>query len=261
MSRKVYDNGQLVESWDDVTRTYRRYVNGTLVETRPYTPAEIGAIVGAGRVVVDERDVVMYDDDGSVLFRLGAQSFGDRGVSIYRDDATLAFEVAKANPLAVQAWRLKDSGGNEIVSESGFGSGLGRPRLPCQPFPVSAPTYGTYGPEVSTTSATFATLFAMQDRRQNPLWAPAFQVKCSDITTSAEVRVIDAATSSALSEFGAGAWTGARPTGSTAYAELNPALVVTSSIAIGGRYRFEIQARRTAGAGTVTVALPESIGG
>lgn len=217
--------------------------------------------VGSGNWIIDGGDVIMLDTDGSVLFRLGAQAFGDRGLSVYRDNGTLAFEVAKPNALAVQAWRLKDSVGTEIVSESGFGEGLGRPRLPCHPFPTATPAWAAYGPEVSTTSATFTTLFAMQDRRQNPLWAPAVMVKCSDTTTSAEVRVVHTTTGTALTEFGFGAWAGVRPVGTTTYLELTPALIVPSTITVGDRYRFEIQARRTAGAGTVTLAIPESIGG
>ena len=218
-------------------------------------------LANGGSLVVDGGDVVMLDVDGSVLFRLGLQALGDRGVSIFREDGTLAFEVAKPNALAVQAWRLKDSDGTTIVSESGFGEGLGRPRLPSRPFPTATPAWGMYGAEVATTSSTFTTLFAVQDRRQNPLWAPAFRVKCSDTTTAAEVQVIDAATSTPLAEFGFGAWTGVRPVGSTGYTELTPALNVPTSVGVDGRYRFEVQARRTAGAGTVTLAIPESIGG
>lgn len=40
MSRKVYDNGQLLEEWDDTTRAYRRYVDGVVAEERPYSPEE-----------------------------------------------------------------------------------------------------------------------------------------------------------------------------------------------------------------------------
>lgn len=214
-----------------------------------------------GSLVIDGGDVVMLDTDGSFLFRLGEQAFGDRGISINRADGTLAFEVAKPNPLAVQAWRLKDNAGTTIVSESGFGIGLGRPRIPSSPFPVATPSYGTYGPEVSTTAGTFTTLFAVHDRRQNPLWSPVFRVRCTDGTTAAEVRVVHAATGTQLVEFGAGTWTGVRAAGSTDYVELAPPLNIPAALAVDDRYRFEVQVRRTAGTGTVFLAIPESLGG
>jgi cytosine/adenosine deaminase-related metal-dependent hydrolase len=40
MSRKVYDDGQLVEEWDDDTTTYRRFDDGEVVEERPYSVTE-----------------------------------------------------------------------------------------------------------------------------------------------------------------------------------------------------------------------------
>lgn len=40
MSIRVYDNGVLLEEWDDPARTYRRYQAGAVVEQRPYTAGE-----------------------------------------------------------------------------------------------------------------------------------------------------------------------------------------------------------------------------
>lgn len=238
-------------------RKIRREIEGLKSERR----AAATTIQTGGELVIDGGDVIMLDTDGSVLFRLGIQALGDRGISINRADGTLAFEVAKPNPLAVQAWRLKDNNGATIVSESGFGIGLGRPRIPSTPFPVSAPSYGTYGPEVSTTSGTFTTLFAVHDRRQNPLWSPVFRVRCTDATTAAEIRAVHAATGTPLVEFGAGTWTGVRAAGPTDYVELAPPLNIPAALAVDDRYRFEVQVRRTAGTGTVFLAIPESLGG
>lgn len=43
MSRKVYDAGELVEEWDDSTRTFRRFEDGVLVEERSYADEERAA--------------------------------------------------------------------------------------------------------------------------------------------------------------------------------------------------------------------------
>ena len=38
--RELYENGTLVERWDDDTATYTRFESGVEVESRPYTTAE-----------------------------------------------------------------------------------------------------------------------------------------------------------------------------------------------------------------------------
>ena len=263
MSRKVYDNGQLVESWDDVTRTYRRYVNGSLVETRPYTAEEIGAIVGAGRVVVDERDVVMYDDDGSVIFRMGEQTFGDRGVSIFRDDGSLAFAIRKAFGGTTQSLEMRDRFGSVFLAEEALGSGLSRPYLhsPMQPvLPTAAALlHGPYGPQVPVTSGTFVTTHQAWYARHNQYGVFKAQISASDTSTSAEVRVINAADGVPLGAFFQPAWLGARAAGSTGYIEVaSPALYLPG--VPDALISIALQVRRTAGSGTLQVSLPESHG-
>ena len=40
MNRQVFENGVLVEEWDDDTATYTRFESGEEVESRPYTTVE-----------------------------------------------------------------------------------------------------------------------------------------------------------------------------------------------------------------------------
>ena len=40
MSTMVFEDGVLVERWDDATSTYTRFESGEEVESRPYTTAE-----------------------------------------------------------------------------------------------------------------------------------------------------------------------------------------------------------------------------
>lgn len=263
MSRKVYDNGQLVESWDDVTRTYRRYVNGSLVETRAYTTDEIGSIVGAGRIVIDERDVVMFDDDGSVMFRLGKQTQGDRGFELSRANGTLAFAVSEVFQGGVQALRMFDNSGNNILSEESLGSGLGRPylSLPMQPVLATAGTVnaGPYGFEVVTSSTSWTPVARTQFPRQNQYVTVKVQVAASDLTTAASVRVTDTV-GGVLSQFLSGPFTANRAAGSTGYVEVAlPSLVVPG--AYMGSVALDVQVQRTAGTGSLRVAVTESRGG
>jgi hypothetical protein len=218
--------------------------------------------VSSGDLTVDGGDVLMLDTDGSVLFRLGAQQFGDRGIGVYRQDGSAALEVRQANVGGVQQVIIRDSTGAALLSESGFGAGLSRPRIPMPVLPTKTPAaYGTNGPEVTSTSGTFETVYVCATRRQNPLWVPVLNVKCSDTTTAAEVRVLNDATGTPLVEFGSSSgWVGVKAAGSTAWSELTPALNVPG-VAVDARMRMTVQVRRTAGAGTVSVAVPDSMGG
>ena len=40
MNRQVFENGVLVEEWDDEVATYTRFESGEEVESRPYTTVE-----------------------------------------------------------------------------------------------------------------------------------------------------------------------------------------------------------------------------
>jgi hypothetical protein len=218
--------------------------------------------IESGDLTIDGGDVLMLDDDGSVMFRLGAQEFGDRGLSIFRETGEPAFELKRdgASEFLQQTWRLSDTVGNVIVSEWAFGQGLARPRIPAPCHPATTPSgWGVDGPEASTTSGAFVTLFRSDLRRQNPLYTPGLSVKCSDGTTAAEVQVTNDAGGAALNDFFTGtAWTGVVPTGSTSFVNVAPALNMPG--VYDARVKLNIQVRRTAGAGTVTIAVPLSTG-
>lgn len=216
--------------------------------------------IGSGGLVVDGGEILLLDTDGSVLFRVGQQQYGDRGVSIYRESGLPAVEVTRGADNLPQAVRIRDSAGNEIVSEWGFGAGLARPLLAMPAYPVAAPAaYGVHGPEVTTISASFVTLWSMRTTQQNPLWNPRLMLKCSDGTTAAEVRVVKEDGSTILSDFFTGPWVGTVPTGSTAFVLRNPYLGIDS--AYGSDVTRHVQVRRTAGTGTVSIAVPGGTGG
>lgn len=221
-------------------------------------------LANGGSLVVDGGDVVMLDADGSEMLRIGPQQHGDRGVSVSREDGSLALVVRKAfSNSTLQTLEIRDRLGNLIVSEEALGWGLSRPFLQIPMRPVMAtPTalmHGQYGPEVPVTSGTFETTHQAWYARHNQYGRFCFQIAASDATTAAEVRVINVATGNPLAAFFQPSWLGTRAVGDTAFVE-----VVSPPLSVPGdpddRISIAAQVRRSAGAGTLTVALPESHG-
>lgn len=223
--------------------------------------------IGSGGFVVDGGDVIMLDDDGSVMFRLGAQTHGDRGLTIAREDGTVALELRKTfSNSSSQTLYLYDDQGAAMLTEEPLGNGISRPMLPVPLQPVTAASTalntGPWGPEVVVDSATFTTTHQAWFARHNHFALFRVQIAASDITTAAEVRVVNAVDQNPLNPFFLVDWLGVRPAGTTGYVE-----VVTSGLdglALPGTSHTEIsvqvQVRRSAGAGTLTVAVPTAHG-
>lgn len=231
------------------------------IARRPQFEVSAGDLtISGGDLVVDGGDFLLLDTDGSTVFKLGPQEHGDRGVSMYREVGTPVMEVRKESSNLPQRWVMRDGFGNIVVSESAFGVGLSRPRLAHPVIPAATPTYGVYGQEVSSAADTFTTVFRMECRRQNTNWQPRLQVSTSDTTTAAEVRVVNADFASfILNDFFTSAdWIGAVAAGSTGFRQLDPTLVLFGNV--DEYIRLAVQVRRTAGTGTVKVAIPSSYG-
>ena len=218
--------------------------------------------VGSGNWIIDGGDVVMLDVDGSELFRLGQQGFGDRGISVFRADGSLALSIRKRLPgAATQSLELRDDNGNVILSEAEFGTGLDYPWLPLAVQPWSATStavqtgpHGLEGPAV--TSGTFVTTHMVELPRMNQQSRWRFAIKASDTTTAGEVQVIRESNGVALTKFLQPAWVGTRAAGSTGYVDIDPG----APLVLPGTYitmmRLLVQVRRTAGAGSLTCAVP-----
>lgn len=265
MSRRRYDNGQLVEEWDDPAQTYRRFEDGALVETRAYTVAEIAGILGLGGVTITDNDVVMLGEDGTVMFRLGPQINGDFGFQISREDGTKAFTLSRLFAISTQQeLRLFDRFGNGLVEEEALGAGMSKPMLPIvmRPIQAAAATLlaGPHGWEVPTSDAAWVTIFQSNYPRHNQYGTFRAMIAASDATTAAEMRLINAADGNHLGQFLAGPYTATRAAGGTAYVE-----TVLPSIVLPGDPHADaslaLQVRRTAGTGTLQVALTYSNGG
>lgn len=234
----------------------------TVASQRPQFEVSAGDLtINGGDLVVDGGDFLLLDTDGSTVFRLGPQPHGDRGVAIYREDGSPAVVVARPGVGFDQGLSLHDAAGNVLLREASLASGIDAPffDIPLQPYRATAGTVnaGPHGFESDTTSGAFETMHVASFARQNHLTRWWFQVSCSDATTAAEVRVLG--NGSQLTQYAGAAWTGTRAAGAAGYQEVaSPRLVLPG--AVHSSVSVEVQARRTAGAGTVSVAVTQARG-
>lgn len=263
MSSRIYDNGVLLQEWDDVTRIYRRWSTaGVLLEERAYNAGEIAGIVGSGGIIQTTRNLSVTADGGTEIFRIGGMAQGDRGVAITRESGVPAFELRKPfSPADQQQVYIFDADGNQIFAETIFGTGLERPYLSMPLDPIGGTlAVGPFGLEQATTSGTFVDLFRWQGARQNQWYRPVLNVRCSLADTAAEVRIINAA-GTVLTPFLAGGWVATAAAGVTTDREVVPPGGLELTTAYGSDQVIRVQARRTAGTGTVTVSVKKSEGG
>ncbi len=228
--------------------------------------------VGTGGLRIDGGELVAVDADGSVLFRVGTLELGDRGTVAYRDNGSIAFEIRKLVDAAYvgQSVAIYDAGGTRVLATEDLLGGLRKPFLehPFQPYSATsgtAVTCGPYGWERTTSSTSFETLFVYDGKRQNPFLDLKLAAKCSDGTTAGEVRIVDLATGIPLGDFfNPDAWLGVIAAGTTSYAVIDPSptqAVAADAGAPQGYMRLGVQARRTAGTGSITLSVPQAIGG
>jgi len=186
---------------------------------------------GVQTVYVGALDAELNHTDGST----------QQGVWLRREDGTLALAVY-ADPSVLgndrQGISLWDSSGRIVVADDIVSGGLARPWIPISGW------YDITGVEVpvsTTTSGTFTSVVEQQLYQQHPTVRVVMRVRCSDGTTAGEVRVMSGATQvGATQTIAAGTYAQYEITG-------------TSPIVPGGWGILQIQARRTAGSGTVGV--------
>lgn len=222
-------------------------------------------LANGASLVVDGGDVIMLDEDGDELFRIGTMPHGDRGLRIRRTDGSAALTLARIFDFSSgQELVVLDRLGNPLMAEEALGSGPAYPvfHIPMQPVqPASAPLIaGPRGLEISTNATSWTDVFAARFLRHNQFGTFRVHVAASDATTTGEVRLVDASSGFHLGQFLAGGYVGSRPAGSTGFVD-----VLLPSIFLPGApwapISLAIQARRTAGSGTLRVAVGESRGG
>lgn len=258
-------------------RDLERKIEGLRSERRAAatTIAEGGSLFISGLLrIAGALDITgtlsMKSEDEAELVRIGNMTYG-RGFELKRDDGSQALGFSKVfSNSDAQSWALRDRDGQAIVAENNLGPGLARPHLehPLQPVSATSGTAvacGPYGWERQSSSASWETLYVYDGKVQNLFLDLKFAAFCSDGTTAGEIQVVDLETGTPLEGFFEASWLGLVPAGTTAYLIVDPpnSRITTPLLGelIGSYMRLGVQVRRTAGAGTITLAVPQSIGG
>jgi hypothetical protein len=219
-------------------------------------------IPSGGVLEVDGGDVIMLDTapSGTILFRLGVQDFADRGITIRRNDNTVALVVKDVFGTGSQSMLMYDRVGKITGGDSILGtSGIDAPQIPIPFIPVD---YTSNATAQTTSSATFVALHEHRGPRQNPAMKPQFMVKCSNGTTAAEIQIYDVVNSAYL-----GGYLGSPavqkitvPVATTAFTPFQFGSSVILPGLMGDAMNLQIHARVTAGAGSVSVAPVQTFG-
>jgi hypothetical protein len=214
-----------------------------------------------GLLLVDGGDVVMRNEAGVEVFRIGIMPYGDRGLIIRREDGTVALQLRKLFSPAdtQQVFQILDRDGNVIAGDAGLSvSGFDAPHIPLAFIPTD---YDSSVNAQTTSSGTFVATHEYRGFKQNPFFRPQFMVKCSDGTTAGEIQIYDVVGAAYLPGFFTGVRKATIPTGTTTYTlfELDGAVVLPG--AMSSALHIEIHVRRTAGAGSLTVAPVRTVAG
>lgn len=204
-------------------------------------PATNSLVVSSGRAVT------VTDVAGNVVAQIGTQPGLERtggipqaGVSLYREDGTIAAFLGDANPTVPpfkQSFQIYDRQGNVVVADdTNGGKGLANPYVGGGLF--LADTNTARWPQ--TTSGSFLDIATGWYRAQNPRLSWDISMVC-DAATAGEVRLlVNGAQVSTTQTVGTSFidWFGSR-------------VALPGSVNIGDIVTVQLQARRTSGAGIV----------
>jgi hypothetical protein len=221
-----------------------------LRELRAGRRLEAASIGQGGITVKDGGTISVYDPAGNRVALLGDLSAfrdGMRGVWLARANGAPAFVASGTGENGDTGYAaMYDQQGNYIVSDDMVaGLGLGRPYIPVQVGEVSPPT-------ATTTSGTFTDLASGVFPAQHKALYAYLLVRASDATTAGEARVtVDGTQYGNTLTIAAGSYT---------YAAINPFVVGLTAAEYANFRTVAVQARRTAGTGTVGVRVMSLIG-
>jgi hypothetical protein len=240
-------------------------VTGSITQTGSVT------IPTDGLLLVDGGDVIMVNDAGAEILRLGIQELGDVGLRVRRENGSTALQMRRLFTATdeLQVFQVLDRDGNVIAGDAGLStSGFDAPHIPLTFIPTN---YDSSTNAQSTSSGTFVATHEHRGFKQNPFFRPQFMVKCSDGTTAGEIQLYDVNGAGYLIGFFAGIRTVRVPTGTTTYTlfEFNydgdAGAGAYTDVAIpgsmGAAIHLQVHARITAGAGSITVAPVRTVAG
>lgn len=251
----------------------RRLRNSSAFAGSGTTVPEPGSVVipEGGVLLVDGGDVVMRNAADVEVLRIGVQTYGDRGLTVRRENGTVALMVRKLfSPNdSQQVFQILDRDGNVIAGDAGLStSGFDAPHIPLTFIPTN---YDSSTNAQTTSSGTFVATHEHRGFKQNPFFRPQFMVKCSDGTTAGEIQLYDVVGAGYLIGFFAAVRTVKVPVGTTTYTlfEFNYDAVAGAGAftdvvvpgAMSAAIHLQVHVRRTAGAGSVTVAPVRTVAG
>lgn len=210
--------------------------------------------VDTGKIVINNGAIVVQHPSGNELFRTGRDGVGGTFIDgvyvtrLRRADNTEALVVFddESDMIPQGAIIIYDGSGNIIFSENyNSATGLGRPYL----IHSFAPTSEHITPSELTTSGTFDPLWTVSGESQhsNIRFSVLVQVPAG---TTGEIRVVDPVTTNEIIAPEVIA------DGENAYRYMNG----FNPYNFGEPFQFDIEARRTSGAGNVRVLLVYAIG-
>jgi hypothetical protein len=206
-----------------------------------------------GNATIDRGKLQVVQPDGTVVFEAGEVNLGigpgTWGVASRRANGTFAFYVYSTDA-GEGFWAFKDKFGNIIASEDGAsGEGLATPWIPFPGWVINSTTVPAGG-EV-TTSASFVGIYNTRIIKQHPKVHIEILVRSTGGGTTGEVRVWN-------HSFG-GQQVGATITVTDGMYQRH---IVTATIEGDHKQNMEleVQARRTAGAGTIGARVMGSYG-
>jgi hypothetical protein len=173
-------------------------------------------------------------------------SSSDSGVG----DSYLSRQAARVARTSYQtAVAVADASGTSLITNDAKGFGLDRPYLAWNVYLTANETT----PPVSTTSATFVSLWTCSIEPQHPNIRVRVRV-VNGAATSGEARLVDRVTGQVISNILS------IGSGSTVEADLEGPLVAPSLFGAGAPMRVDVQARRTGGANAVAVQVLHALG-
>lgn len=218
--------------------------------TRRIEDLEKGA--GIGSTAIDAGDLSILGGSltvgpGAIVY-MGPGVFGGDNATTWifrRYDGTTALSLTGTSS-GNQNWQLLDNAQNVVVSDDDSDQGLARPYLP-----INFELHSSTVPTVTTTSGTFVPLFTGRYLKQHPRAEVEVLANASTGATSGEVQLYNVSTGLVID--------GPRSIGLGFYGSviLGPATVDGGFLST---QEIEIQARRTAGAGTIGIRVLNAYG-
>lgn len=237
---------------DELRRLYDRLdrLEREVRELRAARRLESAAIGAGGLAIRDGGSVWVYDSDGSLMSVIGELPWlgeGVRGFVLGRSgghEGIAAYGSGSGTGAGFVG--MYDLAGNYVVTDDTFsGRGLGRPYIPLQVGEISVPT-------ATTTSGSFTDVASGFNPIQHPVLYADLLVRSDDASTTGQVRIAidNTAVGPTINVSG----------GEYAFRSIGPFKVTVSETNYGELHTVSVQARRTAGSGSIGVRVLSLLG-